>query len=193
MVLNEFRHYGFEVIYKVPEFKFIESSLLTLKRDTVPVRNLDNLYKYINNTGDYHYGWYFVSQFVTFIPRAIWEEKPITSFPFAYTKKVYNIDPVKDLTTHTFTMFDSYAWLGWGTLLFVSFFVGIFSGAIYRSMWNRNIFFLLFAVPYIVGFLSMIRASFIEQVSFFIVDIVIITFIYLIFRTLGIVRLTSNG
>lgn len=193
IVLNQFRHYGFEAVYQIPKMRFVETSLLSLKGDTVPARNLDNLYRYIKATGDYHYGWYFISQFVSFIPRVIWEEKPITSFCFAYTKKVYGIDPIKDITTHTFTMFDGYAWLGWGTLLFVSFFVGVFSSAVYRSMWNRNIFFLLFAVPYIIGFLPIIRGSFIDMIPFYIVKFLTIAILYFLFKVIGIIKFEEYG
>jgi len=193
IVLNQFRHYGFEAVYQIPKMKLVETSLLSLKGDTVPVRNLDKLYRYINATGDYHYGWYFISQLISFIPRVVWEEKPITSFCFAYTKKVYGIDPIKDITTHTFTMFDGYAWLGWGTLLFVSFFVGVFSSAVYRSMWKKNVFFLIFSVSYIIGFLPMIRGSFIDMIPFYIVKFLVIAILYFLFKAVGIIKFEEYG
>lgn len=193
IVLNGFRHYGFEKLYQIPEMEFVETSLLSLHGDTIPARALDQLYLYISQTNDYHYGWYFVSQFISLIPRIIWKEKPVTSFCFAYTKKVYGIDPIKDITTYTFTMFDSYAWLGWGTLLFVSFFVGVFSNAVYKSMWNRNVFFLLFVVPYILGFLPMVRGSFIDMIAFYIINFLIIILLYFVFKSIGIIKIKNYG
>lgn len=191
IVLNEFRHHGFESVGRITELKFIETSLSSLQGDTNPSRNLDKLYRYINETGDYHYGWYFVSQFVSFIPRILWEGKPITSFSGAYTTKVFNIDPVKDIATYTFTIFDSYAWLGWGTLFFVSFLIGVFSSAVYRSMWNRNLFFIIFAVSYILGFLPMIRGSFIDMIPFYIIQFFIIFLVYLLFKLVRIIKIKN--
>lgn len=193
IVFNEFRHRGLESISTITNSELIETSLSSLQGDTNPSRNLDMLYRYIDERGDYHYGWYFVSQFVSLVPRIVWEGKPITSLPFAYTKKIYDIDPVEDITTYTFTIFDSYAWFGWGTLFFVSFLTGIFSNAVYRSMWNRNVFFLLFGVSFILGFLPMIRGSFIDMIPFYVIQFIVIAFLYFVFKLMGVIKIKDYG
>jgi len=192
IVVNEWRHRGTLDIGRLTRAGFVTTGLQSLRGDTIPARNLDKLVRYLSETYDYHYGWYFVTQLLTFMPRFVWRGKPVTSFDFAYTLKVMGINPITSYTTHAFTIFDSYAWLGWGTLLFASLLIGILSRAVYEAMWRGNVFFLLFAIPFIRNYLLFLRGSSVDIIPFYIVDFAVIFVIYYTFKLVGLLKVKTG-
>lgn len=178
IILNNIRHGDFSNI----DLGF--SSLLgyiqdTLKGDTKPGRFLDDLIRFVDNNYYYNYGKYILYQVVAIVPRAIWPDKPITSFCYEYTILVFNRDPIINKETFTFTIFDSYSVFGYPSLIALQFIFGAFSRWMYYSVYNaKSVFVLLFSLPFILNYINTLRGSFLDQISFFILFIIVNIAIY---------------
>lgn len=178
IILNNIRHGDFSNI----DLSF--SSLFgyiqdTLNGDTKPGRLLDGLIRFVDNNYFYNYGKYILYQILSIIPRAIWPDKPITSFCYEYTMLVFNRDPIINKETFTFTVFDSYSVFGYPSLIALQFIFGVFSRWIYYLLYNtKSVFVILFVLPFILNYINTLRGSFLDQISFFILFIVVNITIY---------------
>jgi oligosaccharide repeat unit polymerase len=90
--------------------------------DASPGRNFSELATYVDAAG-YNYGKYLALAPLQFIPRSLWEDKPTTSLQADYSRDLFGLD-YKDGVTFTFTIFDSYSFLGVVSLALVSFLWG---------------------------------------------------------------------
>ncbi len=177
--LNIARQDGFENAQAYIKKNNVKSlALESLSGDTNPGRNLEDLTDYLSKTSDYHYGKYLASQFLFFIPRKIWQEKPITSFNFAYTLKVKKEDPIIDQTTYTFTVFDFVSISGISSLIIFMFLFGRFSARLYQILYTNteeiNPYMKVFSMLFILNYLNFLRGSVLDSIAFILFEIIII-------------------
>lgn len=172
--LNQLRH-G----YKVGEID-TQTIIRSVVSDTNPGRNFNEMVKYLHRTNNYDFGRFFFLQFISIIPRKLWISKPITSLNFYYTQEIMGIDPVVDGTTMTFTLFDSYAILSYPMLLIFQYLIGAIMRLFYKELYaeKKNFYLMLFTFPLILNFINSLRASIIDQISFFMLFVIIIWFLY---------------
>lgn len=168
IVLNLVRHgyYG-EINFGINElFEYTQDFI---KGDTIPIRCLNDLVKYMENHNYYNYGKYFIYQVLSLIPRAIWKSKPITSFNFQATLDVFNKDPILGGTTYTFTVLDTYTVCGYFSLILGQAFLGWFSRKMYVTLYNQraNQFIWLFSFGFILNYINMLRASWMDMVAIY--------------------------
>jgi oligosaccharide repeat unit polymerase len=189
--LNIARQDGFENAQAYIKKNSVSSvALESLSGDTNPGRNLEDLTDYLSKTSDYHYGKYLASQFLFFIPRKIWQDKPITSFNFAYTLKVKKEDPIIDQTTYTFTVFDFVSISGLSSVIIFMFLFGRFSATLYKILYTNieeiNPYIKVFSMLFIVNYINYLRGSVLDSIAFILFELIIIqllTFLDKIFKT----------
>ena len=161
-----------------------------LNDDANPGVNFDLLVKYIGKTGDYHWGFFFISQLFFVIPRFLWPNKPITSLDFAYTIKVMHEHPVQDGTTYTFTVFDVYAAFGILSLVLMMILLGVLTRYFYVLMYDKavNCILVIFSTSIILYYTNVLRASFADISAYYIMNLAISFFYYVLYRRLRIFR-----
>lgn len=86
--------------------------------DASPGRNFLDLTDHVDKVG-YNLGEYVALAPLQVIPRALWQDKPTTSMQAFYSAAVYGLDHL-DGVTFTFTIFDSYSYLGMVSVALVS-------------------------------------------------------------------------
>lgn len=185
IILNFIRHGQFQYI----DFDFaslIQNAADSLSGDTNPGRNLDFLVRYLRNTNGYNYGKYFIYQIASIIPRAIWKDKPITSFCFQYTLDIFGIDPILDGTTKTFTIFDTVSAGGTIFCAISQYLFGRFSRWIYVTVYSgKNVFVSIFCLSILTNYINVLRGSWMDMLAiYFLYYILSITvyYIYCIFN-----------
>lgn len=160
----------------------------TLSADANPGQNFDILVKYLSNTHDYHWGFFFISQFFFLVPRIFWPNKPITSFEFEYTIRVMHEHPVQDGTTYTFTAFDAYAGFGIPSLIIVMILFGVITRYFYEMFYKRdvNCLIIIYGSSIILYYINLLRASVVDLSAYYFLDFALILIFYIIYRKLNI-------
>ena len=169
IILNMFRHGSYSLV----DFNFFTAAFDSIKGDGSPGRHFYEIVDYVSSTGDYHLGWFFISQLISLVPRIIWDSKPVTSGLFYYTEAATNYDPIMDSRTLTFTYFDFYLGFGVPSLVLGSFIFGWFMRKCFVSVYcQRSRSFSLFSVYMLSNALNFMRGSLIDAAS-----IILIVFI----------------
>ncbi len=160
----------------------------TLSADANPGQNFDILVKYLSNTHDYHWGFFFISQFFFLIPRFLWPGKPITSFEFEYTIRVMHEHPIQDGTTYTFTAFDAYAGFGIPSLIIIMLLFGIITRYFYEMFYKRdvNCLIIIYGTTIILYYINLLRASVVDLSAYYFLDFALILAFYILYRKLNI-------
>lgn len=153
--MNLIRHGYYNEIGEVS----VLDAFSALKADLNPGHNLKLLIEYTDKS-DFNYGIFLMMIPLSLIPRAIWPSKPIMSSQFYYTQEVFNIDPIKDVTTFTFTIYDFYAIAG-HYLVPIMLFI---SGAAYAIVYNtilrtRSIALKVFFITVTIGCINVFRTN----------------------------------
>mgnify|MGYP001014766308 CR=1 FL=1 len=104
--------------------------------DASPGRNFLDLAEHVDKVG-YNYGEYVALAPLQIVPRAIWAEKPTTSMQAFYSAAVYGLDHL-DGVTFTFTIFDSYSFLGMASVALVSLAWGAGFMALFNAFLRSN-------------------------------------------------------
>ena len=127
-LLHAVRSGDFERNVDVYSYEYISDILAA---DTSPGRNFLDLAHHVEDTG-YNYGKYLAIAPIQFIPRFLWADKPTTSLQAVYTGEIYNVDHLEGVT-FTFTIFDSYSFIGIFSVAAMSFLWGAFFMTIYNK------------------------------------------------------------
>jgi hypothetical protein len=160
--LNQLRH------GQIEETITLVDSVTSFKSDLNPGANLDQLIRFVDQNG-FDYGFFLVSPVLTVVPRDIFPEKPITSLQFYYTQEIFRIDPLFDITTYTFTMFDSYSAFGVASLAIVSLLYGVFFAGIYGLLRSNRLSTKLFAAEFCFLSMNVFRTNLFDGLIFIIV------------------------
>lgn len=173
-VLNIARHGYWDVL---SDISFIDA-YVALTADLNPGRKLFDLINYVQAEG-YNYGIYILYILFNVIPRAFWEDKPIISSQFDYTQKIYGIDPIEDITTYTFTVYDVYAAFGIPSLII---FMGIFGYVFirfYTSLFTtKKLYLKYFFLMYCLNSINAFRANMVDSLFLTVVSFIIGMFIF---------------
>lgn len=147
-------------------FDFLEI-VTSFKSDLNPGENLDHLFRYIDNQG-FDFGFFLVSPLIALIPRDLFVDKPITSLQFFYTERIFNTDPILDVTTYTFTLFDSYSAFGVVSLVLVTIAYGMFFAKIYQGLSSRHDATVIFCAELCLGAINIYRTNLFDAIVFLI-------------------------
>lgn len=172
IILNYIRHGQYELI------SFSISSLIqnmadSLSGDTNPGQKFDALVRYLEQTGNYNYGKYFIYQVISVVPRKIWGSKPVTSFCYQYTMDVFGMDPISGGTTYTFTIFDTYSVGGMIPCCICQVIFGKVSSFLYRNVYRGSVFVQIFAIVVITNYINILRGSWMDVISIYFLYIVV--------------------
>ena len=166
IILNMLRHGS----YTLDEFDIITAAFDSIKGDGSPGRHFYEIVDYLNRSGDFHLGWFFISPLISVIPRFLWEGKPITSGLFYYTEAATHYDPILDSRTLTFTYFDFYLGFGIPSLIIGSFIFGWFMRKCFLAVYcHRSRSFSLFSAYMLSNSLNFMRGSIIDAAAIMIV------------------------
>lgn len=183
IILNFIRHGQFELI-SFDFYSLLQNTMDSLRGDTNPGQKLDALIRYLNQTNNYNYGKYFIYQVISVVPRKIWKSKPITSFCFQYTVDVFKKDPIIGGTTYTFTIFDTYSVGGILACCLLTMLFGMISRFLYENMYNGSLFVQIFSFVVITNYINVLRGSWMDMISIYILYIVINTLFYMYYKNI---------
>ena len=127
-LLHAARSGDFEKDVDVYSYEYISDILAS---DASPGRNFLDLARHVEDTG-YNYGKYLAIAPIQFMPRFLWSDKPTTSLQAVYTGEIYGLDHLEGVT-FTFTIFDSYSFLGIFSVAVMSF----IWGAVFMTTYNK--------------------------------------------------------
>lgn len=154
-ILNLIRHGYWS---ELNEFS-ISDSFSNTAADLNPGLKLNDLINYVDLSG-YNYGRYLLFIPLNIIPRFIWPDKPIISSQFDYTVKIYNLDPIEDITTYTFTLYDIYSAFGVFGMIVSMFVFGYIFHKIYSLVFTSyNLFIKMYCLTYILNAINAFRTN----------------------------------
>lgn len=158
-VMNELRHGGLSDAISLID------SISSLQSDLNPGANLDLFISHIDEKG-YDYGFFLISPLIAFIPRFIYPDKPITSLQFFYTQEIFGIDPISDITTYTFTIFDAYSAFGGASVVLVCFLYGLLFGWAYRRVSSGRVSTSIFCIELCLLSVNIFRTNLFDGLVF---------------------------
>ncbi len=158
-ILNIARHGYWDVF---SDFSVLDA-YVALTADLNPGRKLNDLINYVQGHG-YNFGVYILFIVLNIIPRAIWPDKPVISSQFDYTQKIYGIDPIVDITTYTFTIYDVYAVFGFPSLIMFLCFFGFIFAKFYSWIFRSTVlYYKYFFLMYCLNSINAFRANMIDS------------------------------
>lgn len=179
-LLNLLRHGYLDEVKSIDISEFLTQSLVSARTDANPGLNLYNLMKLSEDRG-FDFGLYHLRFFFNFIPRFLWEDKPIISSQFGRTIEFYGIHPIYDGTTMTFTFFDSYASFGPFALVEVAL-VGVVLGYLSKYLFQSKIHIKAFLVVIMMNLINYYRTNFLDSLVFIVVGFVFFKMSYVLIK-----------